>query len=439
MTDSSNTMREARDAQYRSWSIRENLLDLGNRIDETLQSAYRRSAYMAGHNQLKVLRAFQEARVSEAGFGGTTGYGYDDLGRDQLETVYAAAFGAEAALVRMQISSGTHALAAGLFGVLRPGDRFISLTGDVYDTLHDVIGAEDDESDTGSLCDYGVAYETIPLKDGRADLDRIKERLGDAADVKLCFIQRSRGYSSRPALTISDIETVIEAVRSVRPEMIIMVDNCYGEFMEEKEPTEVGADLIAGSLIKNPGGGIAPTGGYLAGRRELVEKAAARLTAPGIGSEVGPTLGQTRLLAQGFYFAPHTVMETVKGLDFAAALMAELGVETTPGAGTVRSDIIQVLRFNGEAEMVAFVQSIQAAAPVDSFVTPVPAPMPGYRSSVIMAAGAFIQGSSLELSADGPVAPPWQAYLQGGLVYDQVRLAALLAAERMLQTQERSV
>lgn len=436
MTKHTMNYQEARDRQYASWGIRPRLIAAGNTIDGSLQSAYERSDYIAGHNQLKVLRAFQEARVSEAGFGGTTGYGYDDLGRAQLEKVYAQAFGAEAALVRLQLSSGTHALAVGLFGVLRPGDRFLSLTGDVYDTLHDVIGDSEDKTDSGSLHDYGVSYEMIPLKDGRADLEEIETQLNQKPDVKLCFIQRSRGYSSRPALTIEDIAEIVEVVRSVRPEVIIMVDNCYGEFAELREPTEVGADLAAGSLIKNPGGGIAPTGGYLVGRKDIIDKAAARLTAPGIAGEVGATLGQTRLMAQGFYFAPHTVQETIKGLDFAAALMKDLGVETTPEAGTPRSDIIQVLRFGGEEEQIAFIQSIQAAAPVDSFVTPIPAPMPGYKSSVIMAAGAFIQGSSLELSADGPVAPPWQAYLQGGLVYDQVRLAALLAAERMLQTKE---
>lgn len=422
---------EARRRRYRQFGIDDRLIDQAEILEADLAEAFRRTDLIGSLNQMKVLEAFREARVSEAGFGGTTGYGYDDLGRRQIEEVYARAFGAEDALVRIQISSGTQAIALGLYGLLRPGDTMLSVTGDVYDTLEDVIGVGSGEAGQGSLKDYGIRYASIPFRDEAPDLEAIKETLTRDPSVALCFIQRSRGYSSRPALTIAAIAEIIRTIRAVRPDMQVMVDNCYGEFTETREPTEVGADLIAGSLIKNPGGGIAPGGGYVAGTRDAVAKAAARLTAPGIGAEVGPSLGMNRLLAQGFYMAPHAVSETLRGLDLAAALLTGEGVETMPRAGEPRSDIIQVLRFPDAARQIAFIQSIQAASPVDSYVTPVPAPMPGYAEDVIMAAGAFVQGSSLELSADGPVTEPWQAYLQGGILYEQIRFAVLMAAQRM--------
>lgn len=383
-------------------------------------------------NQLRVLHAFHEARLAESSLGGTTGYGYDDSGRDQIEKAYARVFGAEKALVRIQISAGTQALAICFFGLLRPGDTLLSVTGRPYDTLQSTIGVTDDGSPApdGSLCDMGVHYSELDLlPDGTPDLAGIAKALDDR--TKVVFIQKSRGYTTRRSLLVDDIAQIVQTVRQHQPQAIVLVDNCYGEFVETQEPCMVGADLVAGSLIKNPGGGLCPSGGYVAGRADLVEKVASRLTAPGLGSHVGPTLGFSRLIAQGFYLAPQIVAESLKGAAFAAALFGGAGYKTYPDADAIRGDLVQTLEFGDPDRLVAFCQAIQAASPVDSFVRPEPWAMPGYDSPVIMAAGAFVQGSSIELSADGPLKPPFPAYLQGGLNFETVRLACLLAYERM--------
>lgn len=406
-----------------------------------LQPVFHRIDQIRAVNQLRVIRALQTARLAESSLGGTTGYGYDDSGRAQIEAAYAAAFGAEAALVRIQISSGTQALAMCLFSLLRPGDELLSVTGRPYDTLRETIGITEPvppghreaPAPDGSLRDFGIHYREISLlSDGRPDLPAIRNALHDR--TRMVFIQKSRGYTTRRSLLSDDIAAIVQAVRAAGSPAIIMVDNCYGEFVEAREPCMVGADLVAGSLIKNPGGGICPSGGYVAGRADLVEKAATRLTAPGLGSHVGPSLGFSRLIAQGFYLAPHIVAESLKGAAFAAALFAGAGFHTYPAADDRRGDIVQTLEFGRPEPLVAFCEAIQAASPVDSFVRPVPWAMPGYDSPVIMAAGAFVQGSSIELSADGPLKPPYPAYLQGGLCFENVQLACLLALEKMKAT-----
>jgi cystathionine beta-lyase family protein involved in aluminum resistance len=386
------------------------------------------------HNQLKVLHAMQEARLSESQLGGTTGYGYDDLGRAQLERAYALAFGAESALVRIQISSGTQAIALCLFGLLRPGDELLSVTGAPYDTLAESIGhtGEEGKHQTGSLAEFGVTYREIDLLvDGSPDLPAILAAL--TPRTRLVYIQKSRGYTTRRSLLASDISAIRNAVRAQNHPAVIFVDNCYGEFVEMIEPCAVGADLCAGSLIKNPGGGISPSGGYVCGRADLVELAASRLTAPGLGSHVGPSLGFTRQMAQGFYMAPHVVAESLMGAVFAAALFQSAGFRSFPSPFTERGDIVQTIEFGAAGPLVAFCQAIQAASPVDAFVCPQPWAMPGYANDIIMASGAFISGSSIELSADGPLRPPYPAYLQGGLNFDNIRLACLLALQRMTE------
>ncbi len=380
-------------------------------------------------NTEKVLAAFQKHRVSEACFAGTTGYGYNDLGRDTLDKIYADVFGAEDALVRLNFVNGTHALTAGLFGLLRPGDVLLSAMGAPYDTLQTAIGITGNAP--GSLREYGVRYAQVdPLPDGMPDLAGIQAALR-REKCKVVFIQRSRGYSTRAALTMELMKTMIDAVRAVDPDVYIMVDNCYGEFCEVLEPTQLGADLMAGSLIKNPGGGVAPTGGYLAGRHALVEAAAMRLTSPGIGRECGSTLGQNRLLYQGFFLAPHTACQALKTAAFCARVMELLGYEVSPASDAVRTDIVQTIAFGNRQDLCSFCKGIQFGSPVDSYVTPEPWDMPGYEDQVIMAAGAFIQGSSIELSADGPMRAPYLCYLQGGLTYESGRLGILLAVEEM--------
>ncbi len=381
---------------------------------------------IAQKNSAKVLEAFQRARVSDAMFAGTTGYGYDDQGRDTLDKIYADVFGAEDALVRIQFVNGTHTIACALFGALRPGDTLLSLTGAPYDTLQSVIGITG--NCTGSLKEYGIAYSELPFD---PELPGVEKALEDKS-VKAVLIQRSRGYSTRAALSIAQIKCMIDKVKSIRPDVWVIVDNCYGEFVEELEPTQVGADLIAGSLIKNPGGGLAPTGGYIAGRRECVEAAAARLTSPGIGRECGCTLGTNRSLYQGFFFAPHIVAQALKTAAFCAAAMEEMGFGVSPTADEVRHDIIQTVEL-GKPELVrAFCKGIQAGAPVDSYVTPEPWAMPGYDCQVIMAAGAFVQGASIELSADAPMREPYMVYLQGGLTYETGKAGILRAVEEMM-------
>lgn len=383
-------------------------------------------------NQYKVISAMQKHRLSDTHFSGTTGYGYDDRGRDVLDEVYATIFKAESAFVRHQIVSGTQALAVSLFGNLRPGNTLLSVTGKPYDTLEEVIGIRGEGA--GSLKDFGVKYRQVELaEDGSIDLKSVREAVTEATTMVL--IQRSRGYSWRQSIGIEEIKRTIELIKEINKNTIVMVDNCYGEFVEPEEPVEVGADLVAGSLIKNPGGGLAPSGGYIAGRAACVQNAAYRLTAPGIGGEVGASLGNNRLLFQGLFVAPHVVAESLKGAVLCSAVMQKLGFDTSPKPGQSRSDIIQAIRFNDPDALIAFCQGIQKGSPVDSFVTPEPWEMPGYDCPVIMAAGAFIQGSSIELSADAPIKPPYTAYMQGGLVYEHVKLGIMSALKLMKERQ----
>ena len=380
---------------------------------------------------LKVMSAFQEFRVSEACFAGTTGYGYNDLGRETLDKIYARIFGAESALVRIGFVNGTHALAAALFAICKPGDTLLSVTGTPYDTLQCTIGISG--TGDGSLRFYGVDYAQVDLlADGEPNFEEIKKVASDSK-VKAVMLQRSRGYSNRRAFGIDDIERIIKAVREVNADANILVDNCYGEFVETLEPTDVGADLIAGSLIKNPGGGLAPTGGYIAGRADLVERAALRMTTPGIGGECGSTLGNNRLLYQGLFMAPHIVAQALKTAAFCAAMMESLGFNTSPKAIEKRHDIIQMIEFGSADKLLKFCTGIQHGSPVDSYVTPVPWAMPGYEDEVVMAAGAFIQGSSIELSCDGPMRAPFLGFMQGGLTYESGKLGVMLAANEILE------
>ncbi|SDC46222.1 Cystathionine beta-lyase family protein involved in aluminum resistance [Paenibacillus sp. UNCCL117] len=379
-------------------------------------------------NQWKVIGAFQKHKVSDYHFAGSTGYGYNDRGREVLDLVYADVFGAEAALVRPHFVSGTHTIGTALFGVLRPGDELLMITGRPYDTLHKVIGKPGDGQ--GSLQDWGIGYGEVCLReDGSPDWEEIARRI--SPKTKVIGIQRSRGYSWRASFTVGQIAEMVRFVKEVKSDVIVFVDNCYGEFTELQEPSEVGADLIAGSLIKNPGGGIASTGGYIAGKRELVELASYRLTAPGIGGEVGAMLGTLRAMFQGLFLAPHLVGQAVKGSVFAAAVFDELGFVTHPKWSDPRTDLIQAIRFTGPEHLIAFVQGIQQAAAVDSHVVPEPWDMPGYEHPVIMAAGTFIQGGSLELSADAPIREPYIAYMQGGLTYSHCKLGVLTALQNM--------
>lgn len=413
------------------FNIDERLLKLNGEITEKCGERFKEIDSVTEYNQLKVLSAFIKNGVSESAMAGSTGYGYDDRGREILEKVMADSMGAEDALMRHNFVSGTHTLTVALFGILRPDDRVLSLTGRPYDTITGVFGI--DEKTDGSLADFGVKYAQVELKsDGTPDIAAIKAEL-KARKYKMAYIQRSRGYSTRPSLTIDDIERLCKAVREVSPDSVIMVDNCYGEFTEKKEPTEVGADIIAGSLIKNPGGGIAPTGGYIAGKQKFVEQCAARLTCPGVGREVGATLGHSRELYMGLFSAPHVVGEALKTAVYAAALFENLGFEVTPKYDEKRGDIIQCVTLGSREGLIAFCQGMQSGAPVDSFVVPEPWAMPGYTDEVIMAAGAFTLGASIELSADGPLREPYAAWMQGGLNFHSARAGVLLAAQKMLE------
>lgn len=410
--------------------IKPEVFRMAEEAEKETHEVFRRIDAIAERNTRKVMEAFQDNRVSDSCFAGTTGYGYDDLGRETLDKIYAQVFGAEAALVRINFVNGTHALTAAMFATVKPGDTILAATGMPYDTLRSAIGISG--SCHGSLKFYGIDYAQVDLRaDGTPDIEGIKAAASDKK-VTTVMIQRSRGYEDRPALTVEQIGEICAAVKSVDPSAVIMVDNCYGEFTDVIEPTDVGADLIAGSLIKNPGGGIAPTGGYIAGRKELVDRAAMRLTTPGIGGECGSTLGNNRLLYQGLFMAPHTVAQALKTAVFCAAMMKRLGIGSSPAADEKRSDIIQMIRLGSEENMRRFCLGIQAGAPVDSYVTPEPWAMPGYDCPVIMAAGAFIQGSSIELSADGPVRPPYIAYMQGGLTYESGKLGIMMAVSAML-------
>ena len=406
----------------------EELYTLAGSVEDRLQPVFRGFEQTAEKNTKKVLDAFRAHRVSEACFAGTTGYGYDDLGRETLEKVYAAVFGAESALVRTTFVNGTHAIACALYGALQPGDTVLAVTGAPYDTLHTAITG----FGRGSLASLGIHYAQLELAaDGGPDYAGITRRVAELHPA-VAFVQRSRGYAPRRALLVEEIGEIIKAVKAGCPETAVIVDNCYGEFTQECEPTALGADLIAGSLIKNPGGGLAPMGGYVAGRADLVEQAAERLTLPGIGSECGASLGVNRTLFQGFFFAPHTVSQALKTMAFAAGMLEKLGFESYPSSTEKRSDIIQTIRLKTADNLVKFCQGIQKGSPVDSFALPVPAPMPGYESPVVMAAGTFIQGASLELSCDGPVREPYLGFLQGGLTYEAGKLGVLSALSEML-------
>ena len=410
-------------------SFSKELLTLKKRVLDELAPSFRRIEQISEENTLKVLTAMRECKVSDIHFNTSSGYAYDDIGRSKLEELYAKVFAAESALVRTQFVSGTHALATVLFGILRPGDKLVSLTGMPYDTMQTVIGHT--ASSSGSLKEYGILYDELPLNEGRVDVERIADVLDER--TKMVLIQRSRGYSRRPTLLIEDIREICHQVHCLRPDCICFVDNCYGEFVESLEPTQAGADIMAGSLIKNPGGGLAPTGGYIVGREDLVELASYRLTAPGMGAELGASLVNNRLFFQGLFLAPHVVSQALKGALFAAGIFEKLGYTTYPRISDERGDIIQAIELGTAEKLVAFCGGVQKYSPVDSFVKPEPWNMPGYMDQIIMAAGTFVQGASIEFSADGPLRPPYNVYLQGGLTFEQVMFGILGAAEEIRQ------
>ena len=412
---------------YEQLGISEKVLKFARETEAALKERFEEIDGVAEYNQLKVIKAMQEARVSDIHFAGTTGYGYNDLGRDTLEEVYARAFHGEDALVRPQLISGTHALTVALSGNLRPGDEILSPVGKPYDTLEEVIGIRDS---VGSLKEFGITYSQVDLlPDGSFDFEGIRKAINER--TKLVEIQRSKGYATRPTLSVARIGELISFIKSIKPDVICMVDNCYGEFVETLEPTDVGADMIVGSLIKNPGGGLAPIGGYIVGRKDCIERAAYRLTAPGLGKEVGASLGVSQSLYQGLFLAPTVVAGALKGAVFAANLYEKLGFGVVPNGSESRHDIIQAITFGTPEGVIRFCEGIQAAAPVDSFVTPEPWAMPGYDSDVIMAAGAFIQGASIELSADAPIKPPYAVYFQGGLTWHHAKLGILMSLQKL--------
>ncbi len=412
---------------YEQLGISEKVLKFARETEAALKERFEEIDGVAEYNQLKVIKAMQEARVSDIHFAGTTGYGYNDLGRDTLEEVYARAFHGEDALVRPQLISGTHALTVALSGNLRPGDEILSPVGKPYDTLEEVIGIRDS---VGSLKEFGITYSQVDLlPDGSFDFEGIRKAINER--TKLVEIQRSKGYATRPTLSVARIGELISFIKSIKPDVICMVDNCYGEFVETLEPTDVGADMIVGSLIKNPGGGLAPIGGYIVGRKDCIERAAYRLTAPGLGKEVGASLGVSQSLYQGLFLAPTVVAGALKGAVFAANLYEKLGFGVVPNGSESRHDIIQAITFGTPEGVIRFCEGIQAAAPVDSFVTPEPWAMPGYDSDVIMAAGAFIQGASIVLSADAPIKPPYAVYFQGGLTWYHAKLGILMSLQKL--------
>lgn len=414
---------------YREMGISGPVFRFGQQTLRDLEGRFREIDAVAEYNQLKVLRAMQKNRVSAEHFNGSTGYGYNDSGRETLEKVYADTFHTEDALVRSQITCGTHALALALSANLRPGDELLSISGKPYDTLEEVIGIRPSR---GSLAEYGIRYRQAELKeDGSFDFDAIKAAL--RPETRIAAIQRSKGYLTRPSLSVEQIGEAIRFVKDLRPDLIVMVDNCYGEFVDYTEPSDCGADMTVGSLIKNPGGGLAPMGGYIAGTRECVENCAVRLTSPGLGREVGASLNTLRSLYQGFFLAPTVTAGALKAAVFAANLYEQLGFKVIPGGAEKRNDIIQAVEFGFPEGVIRFCEGIQAAAPVDSYVTPEPWAMPGYDSDVIMAAGAFIQGSSIELSADGPIKPPYAVYFQGGLTWEHARYGILRSLQSLYE------
>lgn len=413
---------------YNKLGISEEVLNFSTEIVNSLKDRFEEIDEIAEYNQLKVIHALQKNQVTEAHFQTTTGYGYNDLGRDTLEQVYADVFHTEAALVRPQITCGTHALGIALGGNLRPGDKMLYVSGKPYDTLEEVIGIR---PSTGSLKEYGISYGQVDLlPNGEFDIDGIKNAITD--DVKLIGIQRSKGYETRPTLSVEKISKAIKAIKEVNPNIIVMVDNCYGEFVETIEPSDVGADMVVGSLIKNPGGGLAPIGGYICGTKQCIDNCAYRLTTPGLGKEVGANLGVISSFYQGLFLAPTVVAGAVKGAIFAARLFEKFNFKVVPNSTESRHDIIQAIEFGNPECVIAFCKGIQAAAPVDSHLTPEPWDMPGYDAPVIMAAGAFVSGSSIELSADGPIKPPYAVYFQGGLTWNHAKLGILKAFQNMV-------
>lgn len=413
---------------YKQLGISEEVYYYSQDITFELESRFKDIDLIAEYNQLKVIKSFQKNKVSEAHFTATTGYGYNDLGRDTLEQVYADVFHTEDALVRPQITCGTHALSIALSANLRPGDKMVYISGKPYDTLEEVIGIRESR---GSLAEYGIKYDQADmLDDGNFDFECIRKKL--TPDVRLVCIQRSKGYATRPTLSVAKIAEAVEFVKSINPEIIIMVDNCYGEFVETIEPSDIGADMIVGSLIKNPGGGLAPIGGYICGTKKCIENCAYRLTTPGLGKEVGANLGIINTFYQGLFLAPTVVANAVKGAVFAANLFEKFNFKVIPNGSESRHDIIQAIEFGNPECVIAFCKGIQAAAPVDSHLTPEPWDMPGYDAPVIMAAGAFVQGSSIELSADGPIKPPYAVYFQGGLTWNHAKLGILKAFQNMV-------
>ncbi len=414
---------------YREMGISFPVLQFGNKIEEALKERFEAIDCTAEYNQLKVIHAMQENRVNAECFNYVSGYGYDDYGRDTLEKVYASVFHTESALVRPQITCGTHALSLALAANLRPGEELLSAAGKPYDTLEEVIGIR---PSNGSLAEYGVTYRQVDLlSDGSFDFDGIKSAIHEK--TKIVTIQRSKGYQTRPSFSVGQIGEVIQFVKEIKPDVICMVDNCYGEFVETIEPSDVGADMVVGSLIKNPGGGLAPIGGYIAGREDLIENCGYRLTSPGLGREVGATLGVTQSFYQGLFLAPTVVASALKGAVLAANIYEKLGYKVVPNASESRHDIIQAVELGTPEGVISFCRGIQAAAPVDSYVSPEPWAMPGYDSDVIMAAGAFVQGSSIELSADGPIKPPYAVYFQGGLTWPHAKLGILMSLQYLVK------
>ena len=406
------------------------LLEIKQRVIQEARPLFQQIEETAESNTLKVLNAMREVRLSEAHFTTTSGYAYDDIGRQKLDELYAMVFDAEKALVRTQFVSGTHALATVLFGLLRPGDTLLSVTGVPYDTMQTVIGYA--HPSPGSLKEFGISYDEVPLQDGRVDLTALSQKV--TPKTKVALIQRSRGYSLRPPLTMKNISQICRTIKAIQPHCVCFVDNCYGEFVNLAEPITAGADIMAGSLIKNPGGGLAPTGGYIAGKAALVELAAYRLTAPGMGDELGASLANNRLLFAGLFLAPHVVSQAMKGAIFAAGVFSHLGYAVSPAFAERREDIIQAIELKSPKKLIAFCRGLQKYSPVDSFAAPEPWNMPGYADQVIMAAGTFVQGASIELSADGPMRPPYHVYLQGGLTFEHAVIGILGAAQAVLES-----
>lgn len=414
------------------YGITKEILDLYEKAIKDVEGEFKYYDEIREYNQLKVLKAFRKERISESHFTYSSGYGYNDIGRDSLDKVYADIFHTESAFVRPHFVNGTHAIGAALFGNLRPGDTMISICGMPYDTLHDIIGIGDSKK-VGSLKEYGVNHKIVELKYGKVDIETVKRELKEDKSIKLVHIQRSTGYGWRKSLNIKAMSEIIKAIRTVNENVIVFVDNCYGEFVEDKEPTDVGADIIAGSLIKNIGGGIATTGGYIAGKREYVEQATYRVTVPGIGGECGSTFGVMRQFYEGLFMAPHVAIEAVKGAVFCARIMELCGFDVLPKYNDRRTDIIQAIKFNDEKKLIDFIKGIQYASPIDSFAECEPWDMPGYEDKVIMAAGTFVQGASIELSADAPIRKPYIGYLQGGLNFDHAKIGILAALSNLMK------